>query len=102
MMERFYSGVIARTKSEEGASAVEYGVMVALIAAEIIGTVAIAAVTPGTMPTIGGQLNTAFPALSTALSAASEHLTRVPPRAEALGEPRSTDRTDTTKQRRQT
>ncbi len=60
MMERFYSGVIARTKSEEGASAVEYGVMVALIAAVIIGTVA----------TIGGQLNTAFQAVSTALSGA--------------------------------
>ena len=47
-------------KIDEGAASVEYGVMVALIAAVIIGTVA----------TIGGQLNTAFQAVSTALSGA--------------------------------
>ncbi|GAA4408572.1 Flp family type IVb pilin [Fodinibacter luteus] len=39
-----------RLRSEEGATAVEYGLLVALIAAVIVGTVAI----------LGGQINTAF------------------------------------------
>lgn len=44
-------------KDEEGATAVEYGLLVALIAAVIIGTVQI----------LGGQINTAFQAIVTAL-----------------------------------
>jgi len=44
-------------KDEEGASAVEYGIMVALIAAVIVGTVA----------TLGGQLLTAFQTVVAAL-----------------------------------
>jgi pilus assembly protein Flp/PilA len=43
--------------NEEGATAVEYGIMVALIAAVIVGTVAI----------LGGQVNTAFTTVSGAL-----------------------------------
>jgi pilus assembly protein Flp/PilA len=43
--------------SEEGATAVEYGIMVALIAAVIVGIVA----------TLGGQVNTAFQTVSGAL-----------------------------------
>ncbi len=42
---------------EEGATAVEYGIMVALIAAIIVGTVG----------TLGGQVNTAFQTVVTAL-----------------------------------
>ena len=44
-------------KDEEGATAVEYGLLVALIAAVIIGTVA----------TLGGQIDAAFVAISSAL-----------------------------------
>ena len=44
-------------KDEEGATAVEYGLIVALIAAIIVGVVA----------TLGGQINTAFQTVSTAL-----------------------------------
>lgn len=44
-------------KDEEGATAVEYGLMVFLIAVAIIGTVT----------TLGGQLNTTFQAIVTAL-----------------------------------
>ena len=47
----------ARFESEEGATAVEYGIMVALIAVVIIGTVA----------AIGTQLNTAFTTVLTEL-----------------------------------
>jgi pilus assembly protein Flp/PilA len=43
--------------SDEGATAVEYGVMVALIAVAIIATVA----------AVGGQLNTLFGQVKTAL-----------------------------------
>ena len=44
-------------KDEEGATAVEYGLLVALIAAVIIGTVAV----------LGGQINTAFQTIVTNL-----------------------------------
>jgi len=44
-------------KDEEGATAVEYGLMVALIAAVIVGVVA----------TLGGKVNTAFTTVDTAL-----------------------------------
>lgn len=43
--------------SDEGATAVEYGIMVALIAAVIIGIVT----------TLGGQIRTAFTNVSTAM-----------------------------------
>ncbi len=45
------------TREEKGAAAVEYGLLVALIAAVIIGIVT----------TLGGQLTTAFTTVSTAL-----------------------------------
>ena len=44
-------------KQDEGATAVEYGIMVALIAAIIIGTVQV----------LGGQVQTAFQTVVTAL-----------------------------------
>lgn len=44
-------------KSEEGATAVEYGMIVALIAAVIVGTVT----------TLGTQVDAAFQAISSAL-----------------------------------
>ncbi len=47
----------ARRDDEKGATAVEYGLLVALIAAVIIGTVVI----------LGGQINTAFNTISTKL-----------------------------------
>ncbi len=50
---------LKRFKNEKGAAAVEYGVMVALIAAVIVLTVT----------TIGQQLNTAFTKVVTALAA---------------------------------
>lgn len=43
---------------EKGATAVEYGIMVALIAAVIVGLVA----------TLGGQINTAFQTIVTELT----------------------------------
>jgi pilus assembly protein Flp/PilA len=46
---------------EEGATAVEYGLMVALIAAVIVGVVA----------TLGTQVNTAFTTVSSALPGGS-------------------------------
>jgi pilus assembly protein Flp/PilA len=46
-------------KDEEGATAVEYGIMVALIAAIIIGTVA----------TLGGAVDQAFTDVNTGLGA---------------------------------
>lgn len=46
-----------RTRDERGATAVEYGMLVALIAAVIVGIVA----------TLGGQVNTAFTTISDAL-----------------------------------
>ncbi len=45
-------------RSEDGATAVEYGLIVALIAAVIVGVVA----------TLGGQINTAFQTVSTAIT----------------------------------
>lgn len=54
-MLAFVAGVKDKFTSEEkGATAVEYGLLVALIAAVIIGTVVI----------LGGQINTAFKAIS--------------------------------------
>jgi pilus assembly protein Flp/PilA len=47
-----------RLKQEKGATAVEYGLMVGLIAAVIITTVLL----------LGGQLNTLFQKVTTALS----------------------------------
>ena len=44
-------------KREEGATAVEYGIMVALIAAAVVVTVSL----------IGGQLNTVFTGVVTSL-----------------------------------
>jgi pilus assembly protein Flp/PilA len=48
-------------KDEEGATAVEYGIMVAAIAAVIVGVVF----------TLGGQVNTAFVTVSEAITAGS-------------------------------
>jgi pilus assembly protein Flp/PilA len=48
----------ARFDNEEGATAVEYGLLVALIAAIIVGTVA----------ALGTQINTAFQTVVTALN----------------------------------
>ena len=46
------------SRDEEGATAVEYGLLVALIAAVIVGIVA----------TLGGQIETAFQTVSNAIS----------------------------------
>lgn len=51
------TGVKDRFNSEKGATAVEYGLLVALIAAVIIAIVA----------TLGGQINTAFTTVSSQL-----------------------------------
>lgn len=51
------AGVKDRFASEKGATAVEYGLLVALIAAVIVATVA----------TLGGQVNTAFTTISNKL-----------------------------------
>lgn len=53
----FIAGAKNRLSSEQGATAVEYGLLVALIAAVIITIVA----------TLGGQVNTAFTTVSGAL-----------------------------------
>jgi pilus assembly protein Flp/PilA len=53
----FITKVKAELGSEKGATAVEYGLLVALIAAVIIAIVA----------TLGGQINTAFTTISNAL-----------------------------------
>jgi pilus assembly protein Flp/PilA len=45
-------------QEEEGATAIEYGLLAALIAAVIVGTVG----------TLGGTVNTAFTTVNTALS----------------------------------
>ena len=50
-----------RLKQEKGATAVEYGLMVGLIAAVIITTVIL----------LGGQLNTLFQRITTALAGAA-------------------------------
>jgi len=49
--------IVRFMREEEGATAVEYGLMVALIAAVIVGTVAI----------LGGKVNTAFSTVSAAM-----------------------------------
>ncbi len=48
-------------KNEEGATAIEYGLIAALIAVAIIGTVT----------TVGGQLKTTFSKVGTSLTAAN-------------------------------
>lgn len=53
----FVSGIKDRLESEKGATAVEYGLLVALIAAVIIGLVA----------TLGLQIQAAFQTIVTAL-----------------------------------
>ena len=50
--------IVRFIKEEDGATAVEYGLMVALIAAVIVGTVA----------TLGTQVNTAFTTVSGAIA----------------------------------
>jgi len=60
MLSVYYSWAktkIAGVRNEKGATAVEYGIMVAAIAAVIIGIVI----------TVGGQVETAFTDVSTAL-----------------------------------
>ncbi|MGY3564747.1 Flp family type IVb pilin [Sinomonas sp. RB5] len=52
----FWNSIVSGEK-EKGATAVEYGLLVALIAAVIIGTVV----------TLGGQINTAFTTISSRL-----------------------------------
>ncbi|MGY3564746.1 Flp family type IVb pilin [Sinomonas sp. RB5] len=52
----FWNGLTGDDR-EKGATAVEYGLLVALIAAVIIGTVV----------TLGGQINTAFNTISSQL-----------------------------------
>jgi len=56
-MIAFVAGVKDRFSSEKGATAVEYGLLVALIAAVIVTIVA----------TLGGQINTAFTTISNKL-----------------------------------
>lgn len=56
-MMAFVAGVKDRFSSEKGATAVEYGLLVALIAAVIVAIVA----------TLGGQINTAFTTISSRL-----------------------------------
>ncbi|GAB3567968.1 hypothetical protein GCM10027405_29190 [Arthrobacter alkaliphilus] len=53
----FVAGVKDRLTSEKGATAVEYGLLVALIAAVIVVIVG----------TLGGQINTAFTTISNKL-----------------------------------
>ncbi|APX03147.1 Flp family type IVb pilin [Arthrobacter sp. QXT-31] len=56
----FVAGVKDRLSSEKGATAVEYGLLVALIAAVIIGVVVV----------LGGQIDTAFQTVSDELAGA--------------------------------
>ena len=57
MLTKLYVRVRAMAEAEEGATAVEYGIMVALIAAVIVGIVA----------TLGGQIADAFQTIVDAL-----------------------------------
>jgi pilus assembly protein Flp/PilA len=57
MLTSLYCRTVAALKSEEGATAVEYGIMVALIAAAIVVTVT----------AVGGQLNAVFTGVATTL-----------------------------------
>ena len=50
MLQNFIAIMLAGRDEEKGATAVEYGLLVALIAAVIIATVVV----------LGGQINTAF------------------------------------------
>lgn len=56
-MLAFVAGVKDRFSSEKGATAVEYGLLVALIAAVIVVVVGL----------LGGKINSAFVAINTAL-----------------------------------
>ncbi|MFJ4026298.1 Flp family type IVb pilin [Paenarthrobacter sp. NPDC089989] len=56
-MIAFVAGIKERFTSEKGATAVEYGIMVALIAVVVITAVA----------TLGGYINTAFGAINAEL-----------------------------------
>jgi pilus assembly protein Flp/PilA len=59
MLQTFITLMLAGRKDDEkGATAVEYGLLVALIAAIIIGTVVV----------LGGQINTAFQTIVTELN----------------------------------
>jgi len=59
MLQTFITLMLAGRKDDEkGATAVEYGLLVALIAAVIIGTVVI----------LGGQINAAFTTITGALN----------------------------------
>jgi len=53
--------IVRFMREEEGATAVEYGLMVAAIAAVIVGIVF----------TLGGQVNTAFTTVSNSIAAGS-------------------------------
>lgn len=55
----YVKGIWAKSRSEEGATAVEYGLMVAAIAAVIVGIVV----------TLGGKIKQAFTDVNTALPA---------------------------------
>lgn len=60
MLTKLYCAVVARMKSEEGASAVEYGIMVALIAVVIIVAVsALGTNLRGVFNNVAGQLGSA-------------------------------------------
>ncbi len=59
-MEKMKQKMMELWKDEEGATMVEYGLMVALIAAVCVAIVGV----------LGGQLNTAFTAVSTAVGGA--------------------------------
>ena len=57
MMTKIYDRILRHLDNEAGATAVEYGMIVALIAAVIVTIVA----------TLGTQVNTAFTTVSSAL-----------------------------------
>jgi pilus assembly protein Flp/PilA len=57
MLEKFITLMLVGRDEEKGATAVEYGLLVALIAAIIVGTVFI----------LGGQINAAFQTVVNAL-----------------------------------
>lgn len=57
MLEKFITFMLIGRDEEEGATAVEYGLLVALIAAVIIATVVL----------LGNQINSAFTSITTKL-----------------------------------
>lgn len=61
LMVKFQNKVTQLRDNERGATAVEYGLMVALIAAAIVVTVT----------ALGGQLNTLFTSIKTSLTPAT-------------------------------